>query len=167
MNQETQGLSKQQIKSRETRAKIFQAAKRILQKQGYEQLSIKNICEEAGVSNGSFYHHFKTKDDLLSYYIEEQPSMDPDLLELPSSAAETKEAIISVYLNYVHYCEELGVEFMANYYTPKGNNINKIGIKPDIEVSLDNNLLNKTREEITHEEDNQLQEAIKAVEKEK
>lgn len=54
MNQETQGLSKQQIKSRETRAKIFQAAKRILQKQGYEQLSIKNICEEAGVSNGSF-----------------------------------------------------------------------------------------------------------------
>ena len=167
MNQETQGLSKQQIKSRETRAKIFQAAKRILQKQGYEQLSIKNICEEAGVSNGSFYHHFKTKDDLLSYYIEEQPSMDPDLLELPSSAAETKEAIISVYLNYVHYCEELGVEFMANYYTPKGNNINKIGIKPDIEVSLDNNLLNKTRDEITHEEDNQLQEAIKAVEKEK
>ena len=167
MNQETQELSKQQIKSRETRAKIFQAAKRILQKQGYEQLSIKNICEEAGVSNGSFYHHFKTKDDLLSYYIEEQPSMDPDLLELPSSAAETKEAIISVYLNYVHYCEELGVEFMANYYTPKGNNINKIGIKPDIEVSLDNNLLNKTRDEITHEEDNQLQEAIKAVEKEK
>ena len=36
MNQETQGLSKQQIKSRETRAKIFQAAKRILQKQGYD-----------------------------------------------------------------------------------------------------------------------------------
>ena len=70
MNQEIQGLSKQQLKSRETRAKIFQAAKRILQKQGYEQLSIKNICEEAGVSNGSFYHHFKTKDDILSYYIE-------------------------------------------------------------------------------------------------
>lgn len=104
----------------------LQAAKRILQKQGYEQLSIKNICEEAGVSNGSFYHHFKTKDDLLSYYIEEQPSMDPDLLELPSSAAETKEAIISVYLNYVHYCEELGVEFMANYYTPKNQSLNPL-----------------------------------------
>ena len=76
MNQETQGLSKQQIKSRETRAKIFQAAKRILQKQGYEQLSIKNICEEAGVSNGSFYHHFKTKDDLLSYTHKNQ-SLNP------------------------------------------------------------------------------------------
>ena len=62
-------LSRQQRKSQETREKIFQAAKKILQKKGYEELSIKNICEEAGVSNGSFYHNFKTKDDLLSYYI--------------------------------------------------------------------------------------------------
>ena len=77
MNQETQELSKQQQKSKETKAKIFRAAKHILQKKGYDQLSIKNICEEAGVSNGSFYHHFKTKDDLLSYYIEEQPSINP------------------------------------------------------------------------------------------
>ena len=56
---------------------------------------------------------------------------------------------------------------IANYYTPKGNNIHKIGIKPDIEVSLDTSLLNKNKDEITHDEDNQLQEAIKAVEKEK
>lgn len=52
---------------------------------------------------------------------------------------------------------------IANYYTPKGNNIHEIGIKPDIEISMDANLLNKDRDEITHEEDDQLQEAIKAV----
>lgn len=50
---------------------------------------------------------------------------------------------------------------VSNYYTPKGNNINKVGIKPDIEVKLDANLLNK--DEITHEEDNQLQAAVKAL----
>ena len=54
-------LSRQQRKSQETREKIFQAAKKILQKKGYEELSIKNICEEAGVSNGSFYHHSRQK----------------------------------------------------------------------------------------------------------
>lgn len=47
--EETTGLSKQQKKSMETKAKIFKAAKRILQRSGYETLSIKNICEEAGV----------------------------------------------------------------------------------------------------------------------
>ena len=56
---------------------------------------------------------------------------------------------------------------VAIYYTPKGNNINKTGINPDIEVSLDTSLLNKNKDEITQDEDNQLQEAIKAVEKEK
>ena len=96
--EETTGLSKQQKKSMETKAKIFKAAKRILQRSGYETLSIKNICEEAGVSNGSFYHHFKTKDDLLSYYIEDQPSINPDLLDLPENAEDAKRTIIQVFL---------------------------------------------------------------------
>ena len=117
-------LSKQQRKSKETKERIFQAAKRILQKSGYEELSIKNICEEAGVSNGSFYHHFKTKDDLLSYYIEDQPSIDPGRLELPKNKEDAKETIIHVYLNYVKYCKELGVEFMAGYYTPHNQALN-------------------------------------------
>lgn len=124
--QDEKELSRQQQKSMETKARIFRAAKHILQKKGYEGLSIKNICEEAGVSNGSFYHHFKTKDDLLSYYIEEQPGINPDLLDLPADAQEAKQTIIYVYLNYVRYCEELGVEFMANYYTPKNQSLNPV-----------------------------------------
>ena len=119
-------LSRQQQKSKETKERIFQAAKRILQKKGYEELSIKNICEEAGVSNGSFYHHFKTKDDLLSYYIEDQPQMNLDFLELPHNIEEAKQAIIQVYLNYVAYCEELGVEFMTGYYDPKNQALNPL-----------------------------------------
>lgn len=119
-------LSRQQQKSKETKERIFQAAKRILQKKGYEELSIKNICEEAGVSNGSFYHHFKTKDDLLSYYIEDQPQVNPDLLELPHDIEEAKQTIIQVYLNYVAYCEELGVEFMTGYYDPKNQALNPV-----------------------------------------
>lgn len=125
--EKTTELSKQQLKSKETKERIFQAAKTILQKNGYENLSIKNICEEAGVSNGSFYHHFKTKDDLLSYYIEEQPSINPELLDVPSGKEAAKVAIIEVYLNYAAYCRKLGVDFVAGYYTPKNQALN-----PDI-----------------------------------
>lgn len=121
---EKEGISRQQQKSRETREKIFKAAKNILQKKGYEELSIKNICEEAGVSNGSFYHHFKTKDDLLSYYIEDQPQSEPELLGQPDSVDGVKEGIIKVYLNYVEYCHELGVEFVAGFYDTKNQALN-------------------------------------------
>ena len=50
---------------------------------------------------------------------------------------------------------------VSNYFTPKGNNINKVGIQPNVEVKLSTELLNK--KEITHEEDNQLQEALKVL----
>lgn len=53
---------------------------------------------------------------------------------------------------------------VSNYYTPKGNSIHEVGIEPDVEVKLAPELLNK--EEITHEEDNQLQEALKTLERE-
>ena len=51
---------------------------------------------------------------------------------------------------------------VSNYYTPNGNSINKVGIKPDVEVKLASELLNKA--EITYEEDNQLQKALDVIE---
>lgn len=120
-------MTKQQQKSKETKERIFQAAKTILQRSGYESLSIKNICEEAGVSNGSFYHHFKTKDDLLSYYFVAQPTSSTALLDIPQNKQAAIEAIVEVYLNYVAYCKELGVDFVAGYYTPHNQALN-----PDI-----------------------------------
>ena len=120
-------MTKQQLKSKETKDRIFQAAKTILQHSGYENLSIKNICEEAGVSNGSFYHHFKTKDDLLSYYIVAQPTANPALLDIPQNKEDAINVIVDVYLNYAAYCKELGPDFVAGYYTPRNQALN-----PDI-----------------------------------
>ncbi len=117
-------LSKQQLKSQATKDKIFTAAKEIMQKDGYEALSIKNICEMAGVSNGSFYHHFQTKEDLLSYYIEHLPSMNEHAFDLPNSREDAIESILQVYLNYVDYCNDLGVEFLSNYYVPRNDALN-------------------------------------------
>ena len=50
---------------------------------------------------------------------------------------------------------------VAKYYTPKGHDIHKKGITPDVEVELDENLKNKIT--ISHDEDNQLQKAIKIL----
>ena len=126
--EETTGLSKQQKKSMETKAKIFKAAKRILQRSGYETLSIKNICEEAGVSNGSFYHHFVAKQRMIFCLIISKISRAsiPDLLDSPEMQRMQKERSSRLYLNYVSYCKELGVEFMAGYYDTKNQALNPV-----------------------------------------
>ena len=50
------------------------------------------------------------------------------------------------------------------YFTPKGHDIHQKGIMPDVEISLNEELENQVR--ISHEEDNQLQEAIKILQSE-
>lgn len=52
----------------------------------------------------------------------------------------------------------------AKYFTPKGRSIHKKGIKPDVEVDLDEKL--KSEVEISWTEDNQLQKAISVLEEE-
>jgi carboxyl-terminal processing protease len=49
----------------------------------------------------------------------------------------------------------------AKYYTPKGNDIHKIGITPDVEIDLPDELKNKV--ELSFEEDVQLQKAIEVL----
>ena len=50
-----------QQRSEETRARILDAAIRRFAIAGYDAASVEEICTEAGVSKGAFYHHFPTK----------------------------------------------------------------------------------------------------------
>lgn len=50
-----------QQRSEETRARLLQAAQKKFSENGYEAASVDEICAEAGVSKGAFYHHFPSK----------------------------------------------------------------------------------------------------------
>lgn len=50
---------------------------------------------------------------------------------------------------------------IAKYFTPKGNDINKKGITPDVEAELSGDITDWT--ELTHKEDTQLQTALKEL----
>jgi AcrR family transcriptional regulator len=50
-----------QQRSEETRARILDAAVRRFAIAGYNAASVDDICAEAGVSKGAFYHHYPTK----------------------------------------------------------------------------------------------------------
>jgi AcrR family transcriptional regulator len=54
-----------QHRSEETRARIIEAAVKQFSVNGYNKASVDDICTQAGVSKGAFYHHFKTKQDVF------------------------------------------------------------------------------------------------------
>jgi TetR/AcrR family transcriptional repressor of nem operon len=49
----------------DARDRLIQAAKDLTYARGYTAVGVKDICEQAGVHKGSFYHFFPTKRDLL------------------------------------------------------------------------------------------------------
>lgn len=46
------------------REKLLNAAIKLVRTHGYAATSLEDLCNEAGVSKGAFFHHFKSKDDL-------------------------------------------------------------------------------------------------------
>jgi AcrR family transcriptional regulator len=52
-------------KAIETKNKIYEAAKELFKQYDYESVSVDSIVEVAGVSKGTFYVHFESKDALV------------------------------------------------------------------------------------------------------
>lgn len=50
------------ISSSSPRARILESALTCFLESGYEQTSVARICERSGVSNGTLFHHFPTKE---------------------------------------------------------------------------------------------------------
>jgi TetR/AcrR family transcriptional regulator, transcriptional repressor for nem operon len=50
--------------SHESRTKLLNAALHVIRTRGYSATRVEDICEAAGLTKGSFFHHFKSKEDL-------------------------------------------------------------------------------------------------------
>ncbi len=57
-------------KAAETKRKIFETAIRLIKEKGYDNITISEISKASGVAKGSFYVHYKSKEDIVreSYY---------------------------------------------------------------------------------------------------
>lgn len=47
-----------------SRTKLLDAALAVIRRKGYTATRVEEICAEAGLTKGSFFHHFKTKEEL-------------------------------------------------------------------------------------------------------
>jgi TetR/AcrR family transcriptional repressor of nem operon len=50
----------------ESKTKFLDAALHVIRVKGYNATRIEDVCEEAGLTKGSFFHHFKSKEELAT-----------------------------------------------------------------------------------------------------
>lgn len=98
--------------------RIFNVAISLMEEIGYEDLSIRQICNKAGISIGKFYTYFKTKQDLLSHYYEEEEKALRKEGSNKFDNMDVKDQIVEFYHWHLTYTASFGVEFVMNYFDP-------------------------------------------------
>ena len=102
MNQEKSRISIQKQKA------IVDEIVKLMDEEGLKNVTVQQICSASGISVGTFYHYFKSKDGIIpkmyclmdEYFIENRTY----LLEAPS----TKESIMRFVTCFVDYVEQWG-----------------------------------------------------------
>ncbi|CDD36765.1 uncharacterized protein BN624_00568 [Clostridium sp. CAG:356] len=82
--------------SKEKQQKVINAAKKEFARAPIENVSIKNIVEEADIARGSFYQYFESKEDLLIYILRE--NSEKLNTKLKDKVKETNGDIFKLYI---------------------------------------------------------------------
>jgi AcrR family transcriptional regulator len=103
------------VKGMKAKEKILDVVLELFEENGYEKTTINDICERADISNGAFYHYFKSKQDIL---IEVLADETKDLLEHYNSLA-LESAVEKLYrfLGFqFKYFDRKGKEFVSRVF---------------------------------------------------
>lgn len=82
--------------SKEKQQKVINSAKKEFARVPIENVSIKNIVEEADIARGSFYQYFESKEDLLIYILKE--SSEKLNIKLKNEVSKTNGDIFKLYI---------------------------------------------------------------------
>ena len=106
---------RRQAQARQTERNILQAALTLMRERGFDKVSIRDICKQAGITTGAFYHHFPSKESLLNKGF---APLD-DYMEAAlrgHEADEPAERLGHILSAYARFLEEEGGELTGRYY---------------------------------------------------
>lgn len=82
-----------------TRDHIIEAADQLFYRQGFEHTSFSNIADAVQISRGNFYHHFKSKDEILDAVINVRLANTQMMLDKWEIEGKTPEDRIRSFIN--------------------------------------------------------------------
>ena len=115
-------LTQRQIRTTMVKQKIVKTAIDLISVHGIGSVTVANICKAAGVSVGSFYHHFENKDQVLAYYIVHAFEQNREAFEQIKSD-NVVQNILDCYTLYNRILSEQGLDFVSNFYTPQNKQL--------------------------------------------
>lgn len=110
-------FTKRDLQSMMTRERIRLAAISLMREKSIEEVSVNDILKKANVGTGTFYHYYKTKDEVV---LEVYGEMDAFFLQLANKAdvdnMSPYEYVCQHILCYVKFVTQSGVDFAKKIY---------------------------------------------------
>jgi TetR/AcrR family transcriptional repressor of nem operon len=120
----------------ESKAKLLNAALNVIRAKGYAATTVDDICHAAGVTKGSFFHHFKSKDDLALSAAAHWGEMTEGFFA--SAPYHRSKDPLERLLGYVDFRVEILRGDPADYTCLLGTLVQEIyATHPDIRVACD------------------------------
>jgi len=85
-----------------TRQRILEAAGRRFKRDGIDASGVAGVMSDAGLTNGAFYAHFKSKEDLVANVLAEQLRAQRESFDAQPSDRAGLEAFVRAYLSPEH-----------------------------------------------------------------
>ena len=109
------GRPKKSEINNDSRNELINAAARLISREGTNALTVRSVCDEAGLSTGTFYYFFHDKNDLMMSFITE-PSFED--IELHTPLNDIAGRISELYMLLIQRYINFGREFVKSFYNP-------------------------------------------------
>ncbi len=114
-------MTKRALQAEATRQHIFETTIRLMNKNGFNNMTIQDIIEQAGVSVGTFYHYFNSKEDVFfKLYSKADEYFESVVLpQLTGPDMGAYEQIVVFFRHYAMFNESNGLEYVSLLYSTK------------------------------------------------
>ena len=114
MNKKMTTRTKQAIASKN---KIYKCGEKLIQKYGFDAVTVEQIAKKAGVSVGTYYYYYESKMDLLREAFNKADKYFLEEVECKLTETVCKKRIVEFFDIYADFTLKDGIDVIKKFYT--------------------------------------------------
>lgn len=129
-------LTDRQKQAIATKLRITKVATELFKVKGFDSVKIQDICKAADISIGAFYHHFKSKMEIINIAYEQVDILLMDRFESREFSSNV-DKLLFLLGEGADMMEELGWVFIGEVYKNLISTEGKYSTRPDRHIALE------------------------------
>jgi len=120
-------LTKRQAQAIQTKENIYKVFIRLIEKKGFSNVTVEEISEKAGVSVGTFYHYYKSKNDIFIEIFKQGDDYFKEHVKKELKEGNALDRIVEFFKYYAIFNSSNGIDFIQQLFSTRSSMFNREG----------------------------------------